>query len=223
MKKKLLIVSILAGLIFLGGTQIWAVPTISGPTGLITVPTAEAVKYKEIDLGFDYNFAGNPSGNVSQNTYYYKILIGIFKGWELGITGGSTPTDAAYINVKYSLVSDTSRFPFSVAIGLQNLPSTSLSEIYLAASKRFEGGISAHLGFKTDFIKIQPSIMAGAEYYFSEQLSILADICGKERTYRINGGVRFFVLPDLVLKGSVIDIGEQNMSYNVGIAYQKYF
>ncbi|MFA5878888.1 MAG: hypothetical protein WC860_01800 [Candidatus Margulisiibacteriota bacterium] len=201
----------------------YAVSTIYGSTGLITMPTAEAAKYKEFDIAFDYNFASNNTLNQNSNTYYYKAIIGIFKGWELGLVGGSTPTEGAYINVKYSIVSDSSRFPFSVAAGLEKLASLTKTELYLAASKKFEFGLSANLGFKTDFVRIQPSIMGGLEYFLSDQFSILADITGKERQYTINGGARFTVIPDLTIRGAVLSIGDTSMSYSVGISYAKFF
>lgn len=222
--KKFLIFSFVFMICFLiKAAPSFAVPTMYASTGLITMPTAEAVKYKEVDIAFDYNFSSNPTGNTTQNTYYYKVIVGIFKGWEVGFFGGSTPTDGAYINVKYSLVSDSSRFPFSVAVGLENLASQTRTELYLAASKKFEFGLSANLGFKTDFVRIQPSIMCGVEYFLSDQFSILADITGKERIYTINGGARFTVIPDLTIRASVLNIGNTGMSYSVGLGYAKYF
>ena len=36
--------------------QATAAPTLKGPTGLIVVPTAESLKYKEFNVSIDYNY-----------------------------------------------------------------------------------------------------------------------------------------------------------------------
>ena len=34
--------------------SVYATSSLSGPTGLVTIPTAEALKYKEFNVGYDY-------------------------------------------------------------------------------------------------------------------------------------------------------------------------
>ena len=53
-------------------TLVHAIPTIQGPSGLITVPTAESLKYKEFNFAIDSILNED---DKSQSLYYKVILI----------------------------------------------------------------------------------------------------------------------------------------------------
>src|SRR5688572_8932969 len=55
------------GVLVFGSSAIWATPTINGTTGLIRIPTAESLQYKEFNIGFDY-LGGNKPG--SEQSFY---------------------------------------------------------------------------------------------------------------------------------------------------------
>ena len=129
----------------------FAMPTLSGPTGLIEVPTAEALQYKEFNLGFD----GVESNVPGHESYFYKLNIGTFKGWEVGIVGGTVPAEGVFVNAKYYLMSDSTRLPMSVAIGLQNLTASKNTKVYLVASKKFSKAFGGILGSGQIFLKIR--------------------------------------------------------------------
>ena len=57
-----LIVGILLGAVLTSISL--ATSTISGPSGLISVPTAEALKYKEFNVSVDYNYSSLSEDNV---------------------------------------------------------------------------------------------------------------------------------------------------------------
>ncbi len=209
--------------IVMATTRGWAVPTIHGATGLIMVPTAESLQYKQFNMGIDYVY-----GDIPKNDgLYYKANLGTFKSWELGIVGGKVPTEGVFVNVKYYLMSDNERFPLAIAIGSENLFSKDSTDVYMVASKKFQGGIGVHLGFKALFQKdeLVPSIMGGAEYVLSNQWSVLADFNGERKKYMVNAGVRYFAWDDLSVNLSVLDIGHTVYTaplYSIGVSYTKF-
>jgi hypothetical protein len=206
-----------------GYSLICASPTVYGPSGLITIPTAESVKYKEIDFALDY-FAVD--GTTDAYQYLYKANLGTFRGCELGVVGGSVPTEGVYLNIKYYLMSNNERYPLSIAIGMENLASFYKTAIYMVASQRFQGGFIGHLGFKANFAEeeLDPSLMGGIEYLLSNSISILGDFVGERKQYMVNTGVRVFVTEDLVIRLSALDITQSRdpITYTFGLSYAKF-
>jgi len=196
-------------------------PTFFGPSGLIVIPTAESLEYQQFNLSYDFR------GTSTAQQGYYKFNMGMFKNVELGIIGGATPTEGVFINMKYFLISDASRYPMSFAVGLQNLASKSDTGLYLVMSKKFQGGLSAHLGFNT-FIsdQIDPTLMGGIEYIVNDHMSFLADFSGKQKTYTLNGGLRFAIYPDLSMRVNILDVGKDTANggsyYSVGLSYNRF-
>ena len=204
------------------GSVVFASPTIYGPSGLISIPTAEALKYKEMNIALDYY--QDSEENTSQ---YYKLNLGTFENWEIGFVGGQTPTEGVYINAKYYLMSDKSRYPLSIAIGVDNIASQEKTGMYMVASKVFKGGLVGHFGFKTMFDHeegIDPSIMGGTEFFFSDQFSILADINGEKKTYIVNAGLRFELMDNFHIRGFVMDVtkNREEQYFSLGISYSQF-
>jgi hypothetical protein len=213
-------------LLILCGSLLWinsliAAPTLNGPTGLIMVPTAESLQYKEMNVGLDYKLSNN------KQRHFYKFNFGEFKGVELGIVGGSVPTEGVFVNAKYYLMSDNTRFPLSIALGVENLGAKNSTGVYMVASKKFQGGISGHFGFYAGFeegIDLDPSIMGGAEWVLDNRISLLADVVGKRRKYTLNTGLRFAIYPDLQFRAAILDLGnnlDENI-YTVGLTYSSF-
>lgn len=219
MKKFLSIFLVLFSFIFMSHSE--ARPTINGPTGLVTMPTAEALKYKEFNLSYDYLFAKD----VANDSWSYKANLGTFKNWELGVVGGSAPKEGMFLNAKYYLMSDESRFPVMVAVGIQNISSNDLTDVYMVASKQFQGGLGAHFGFKATFANsIDPSLMFGLDYAINDVLSVLGDVGGTDKHYALNLGTDFSLTPDVALRGSLLDVTNNSIEgfrWGIGIAYGK--
>jgi hypothetical protein len=207
-------------LFFFLATSLWAASSIEGPTGLITIPTAEALRFKEIAVAYDYVFSPVDS---SLDRYFYKIHAGTYKGLELGFVGGTVPTEGVFVNAKYYLMSDGSRYPISIAIGTKNLGSKYNTDVYMVASKRFEGGIMAHFGFNANFgkEKLDQSIIGGLEYLLTDRISLLGDISQYDKEYTVNGGVVLYIGENLLLRGSVLDVGNKDSGtiYTMGVSY----
>ena len=85
-----------------------ASPTIYGPTGLIEMPTAESIAYKQVNLAVDYSLTNNDPNNAlnsnakdPKNHFFYKFNLGSFENWELGVLGGSFLDEGVFVNMKY--------------------------------------------------------------------------------------------------------------------------
>ncbi|MSR88523.1 MAG: hypothetical protein EXS67_02590 [Candidatus Margulisbacteria bacterium] len=219
MKKFLATFLIFSSFIFVSSLE--ARSTLNGPTGLVTMPTAEALKYKEFNLSYDYLFAKK----ATNDSWSYKANLGTFKSWELGVVGGSKPKEGMFLNVKYYLMSDESRFPVMVAVGIQNISSNDLTNVYMVASKQFQGGLGAHFGFKATFAdSIDPSIMVGLDYAINDAWGVMGDVGGIDKHYTLNLGTDFLLTPDVALRGSFIDVANSSIEgfrWGIGLAYGK--
>ena len=83
--KQFKLASVTALFLFLITTPLMASASFSGPTGLVTIPTAEAVKYKELELSYDYALAKKPTDDL----WRYRCNLGVFKSVEIGVVGGN--------------------------------------------------------------------------------------------------------------------------------------
>ena len=205
----------------------WASPSLNGPTGLISIPTAEALKYKEFNVAFDYGMGANIQSKTSADDWSYKLNMGTFENWEIGVVGGKVPTEGMYLNVKYYLMSDDSQLPLSIAIGSENLSSMSQTNIYMIASKKMREDIGLHLGFKAIFEpeQLSPSIMGGLNYFATEELEFLGDIDGDGKTYRANLGLRYFLTNQFSFRIFILDISEQvknSARFSIGLSFSKF-
>lgn len=179
-------------------TAALASPSINGATGLIGMPTADTLRFQEYNLGIDYLL--NTDSGVD-DAHVYKLNLGTFEGWEFGVVGGSTPSEGAFINLKYSMIADSTQFPMSVAVGFENLTSNTQTMAYLVASKSFQGGFHGHFGFRALFNdKVDASIMTGVEYFMNDQVSFVSDFEGVGDNYDFNLGARYFLNDQVTLQ-----------------------
>ena len=228
----ILIVLILITTITNAGTS------LNGPTGLILMPTAESLKYKEFNISADYIF---PAGNNNEDNYIYKLNLGTFQNWEVGVVGGKTPTEGMYLNIKYYLMSSESELPLFIAIGVQNFSSTQKTDVYMVASKKVREDFGVHFGFKAIFnTEITPVFITGINYIVSEKLELLADITpaieinGSAETYIGNIGANYYISPNLSINMHLLDITSQTtadkntpmenggMNILLGVTYSKF-
>ena len=220
MKKLLAVLAFLVCCI----TPSFAGSSYGGPTGLVTIPTAESLKYKEFSLGMDY-LVGT---YVEDDDWKYKLNIGTFENIELGVVGGKTPTEGMYLNIKYYLVADDSRFPLSLAIGAQNLSSKENTNINMVASKKLQQDFGVHFGFKSIFThdEVKPVVMAGMDFIVDDKLKIISDVDSDGTKYFWNVGAEYFLTQEIALKTSLIDITsskeESKTQYTIGISYNKF-
>jgi hypothetical protein len=200
----------------------YAAPSIHGPTGLITVPTAEALQPKELGIGVDFLSSNHTDSKV--NEHYYKANFSNIKNWEIGVVGGKVPTEGVFVNIKYYLSTDGERFPLNLAIGVQNMFSSEKTDIYMVASKRLPNNLALHLGFKANFGKTElyPSFMAGLEYFLSNHVSVISDVNGEKKVYEVGLGLRVMLTDTLLLHLLAVDVTKatpKGTEYGIGLSY----
>ena len=137
----------------------------------------------------------------------------------MGFVGGSYPSEGVYINAKNYLISTNDVLPLSIAIGFQNLTSSSNTSLYLVASKQFKHEISGHFGFNAQFQNagVLPLVMMGAEYYVVDQLLLIADVIGERESLRLNAGFRYITNDRFAVNLSVIN-ATNSQNHGIGVS-----
>lgn len=210
-------------MVFVFSIEGLSAPSLSGTSGLIEMPSAFGLKYKEYNLSCDYLLkSGQDSGDFT-----YNANIGTFKGLEMGLIG-TNKKEGVFINMKYYLLSDYTNNPFAVAIGLNNLSSYTQSEVYLVASKAFEAGFDGHFGFKGKFTggQVDTSVMLGFEFYFlNKYISVITDTIGEKANYNLNLGVNFNIHPKVLIKltgKNILDSNKTGVYYGLGVCWTQF-
>jgi len=189
----------------------FAAPTLEGTSGLILMPTADSLKYKEFSVGSDW-LTRLVSGD-NQVAWKYKANIGAFGGLELGFVGQNN-REGVFINLKYHLLSDNTKYPLKMALGINNLSSYNQTDAYMVASKRFSPVFAGHFGFKVDLANGQTntSLLLGSEYFISDTLAWVSDLDGEGSQYLLNTGVRFFFHPNGMLSANLVNVTNEGIS-----------
>ena len=210
--------------------MLFASPTIYGPTGLIEMPSAESISYKQVNVAFDYSLANSSDdqADTAEPQFFYKFNLGSFENWELGILGGSFLDEGVFVNMKYFLMSNQEENPLSIAAGVERLGSKDDLATYLVTSKRFNGGLHGHFGFKAYLQdSLFASAMLGVEYFSDEKIAFLADVTGeRSEKYVLNAGTKIFIDNDVSLRLYLVDITKSRPAketlYTFGLSLSKY-
>lgn len=199
--------------------SVFPAPALSGATGLIRIPSANVIPYKNFNVAFDYG-AVIPSGSSSpaQSIVNYKMNLGTFHNVEVGIVGGTDPTtnklrEGVFVNMKLSLASGDEPYPLLLAIGTENLFSYTQTDVYMVATKYFKQGPKATFGFMADFpnYRFRPLGIAGIESALGDTLFVLADVLAGETLFQVDAGLRYYLTPlvAITLSGlNVLDGGQ---------------
>ena len=211
----------------------YASSTVFGPTGLVTMPNAEGLKYKEFNVGLNYmppyykgyeDSDGNTIGQDQQGLFNYYANLGSFEGLELGFSGRGG-REGVFINMKYYLISDTNENPLSMAIGLQNLSSFNDTGLYMVASKQLNMNFGLHFGFLGRFFAntSDTNMMFGMKYFLNEQWSLLIDTIGEQSVYAWNVGTQIQISPEFSLNMSGLNLlnpaDRKNSVFVIGVSY----
>lgn len=191
--------------------EIFPSPTIVGSTGLVRIPSADVIPYKNFNIGLDFGT------ELSRNkgTLFYKMNIGTFQGLELGIVGGTDYVDdqlreGVFINMKYSLSTDSGPYPLLLAIGVENLSSYTQTDVYMIATKYFRDGPKFTFGFMGDFPgdKFRPLGIVGLSFPIFDNMAIMGDILAGEVLFQFDAGLRYYFSPIFALSVNAINIFE---------------
>ena len=188
-------------------------PTITGSTGLVRMPTADVLPYRNINFGLDIG----KNVITDQYSFFYKMNLGTFQGLELGFVGmddtQGMAREGVFINMKYSLSTDTSPYPLLLAIGVENLASFNSTDVYMVATKYLKDGPKLHFGFLGDFPgeKFRPLGLLGFEFpIFFEELFFQADFMGGETVFEANLGLRWYTSETTTWHLSFVNITADN-------------
>ncbi len=209
------------------------VPSVNGASGLVRIPDATVIPYKNWNIGIDYGSTIN--GNNSVPAMLYKANLGTFHNFELGFVGGYDNTglvvrEGVFINMKYSPAIGDGSDPLLLAIGVENLASHTQAGVYMVATKPLKQGPKLTFGFMADFPagKFRPLGMAGLDLPIGSSLSILTDMFAGETIFQVNAGVRYFIIPSFAIDGRAINVlkGAQtkdSQQYLVGFSWANPF
>lgn len=205
----------------------FALPSYTGHTGLVMMPTAEAMPYRKANIAVDYNMGDRDrEEGDSERPHFYKVNIGTFQNVELGFVGGSTPTEGVFINAKYFLMSNNERWPLSIATGIEKLGSNNQTAAYMVTTKAFQGGWKGHFGFKATFEEeLDASAMFGVEHMLDDRITLMLEMLGEQEEYMINAGLRLYIYTDVALHISIIDFGQsvrEETAYTFGLSLAKF-
>lgn len=191
-------------------------PNVIGNTGVVRIPSADVIPYKNVDFGLD------TGSNYSEDKFslYYHFNLGIFQGMELGCVGMDNRMGAlqegVFINMKYSLATDTSPYPLLLAIGVENLASFNRCDVYMMATKYFQNGSRLHFGFLGDFpgltdSRFRPLGALGFDApFFADNFYFLTDMLAGESLYELNLGFRWYISDTVALNLSGLNILADN-------------
>jgi hypothetical protein len=178
-------------------------PALNGPTGLVRIPSADVILYKNYNIGLDYGTTfSSASPSTGEAVIFYKMNLGTFHGVEVGIVGGSEKDtgklrEGVFVNMKLSLSTGEEPQPLLLALGVENLFSYTQTDVYMVATKYFTRGPKLTFGFMADFpnYKFRPLGMLGVDVPIGENLFLASDLMAGETLFQVNAGVRFYFTP----------------------------
>ena len=183
--------------------QVMPAPALNGPTGLVRIPSADIIPYKNFNVGADYGSVMSAGGQASsEGVVNYMMNLGAFHGLELGIVGGTDQTtqkvrEGVFVNMKLSLSTGDEPDPLLLALGVENLFSYTQTDVYLVATKYFKVGPKLTFGFLADFPNYQfrPLGVLGLETGISNNLFLVSDLMAGETLFQVDGGIRYYLTP----------------------------
>lgn len=194
--------------------RVFPAPALNGPTGLIRIPSADCIPYKNFNIGADYGTTIVSGGAAStEGIVSYKMNLGTFHGVELGIVGGSERganklREGVFVNMKLSLSTGDDPYPLLLALGVENLFSYTQTDVYMVATKYLQQGPKLTFGFQADFPnqKFRPLGIAGVELAASDNFFLAADLMAGETLFQMNAGARLYFSPIFSLNFSVLNL-----------------
>ncbi len=193
--------------------QVFPAPAINGSSGVVRIPSADVIPYKNFNIGADFGAKFLPSFSSSESTVFYKMNLGTFHGVELGIVGGTEKNsgqlrEGVFVNMKLSLSTGEDPYPLLLAIGVENLFSYTETDVYMVATKYLKQGPRLTFGFMADFPenKFRPLGIAGIELPIANSLFVTSDLLAGETLFQLNAGARFYFTPIFSLNLSGLNL-----------------
>ena len=201
-------------------------PSTLGTNGLINMPVAMSIKYKEFDVGINWKTIQNIN-NQNRFQMNYFANMGIFDGIEFGFIGTNIQ-EGVFLNLKYFMMSDKSTYPLALAAGINNISSRARSDLYLVLSKSFPNNLNGHFGFGSNIMAttIKANVMFGIDILMNKYMTILADLMGSESSWNLSAGLRIKLAEDMLLNAYIEDIGNSTpdkATFTLGFSWHGLF
>jgi hypothetical protein len=188
-------------------------PALTGPSGLVRIPDAYVLPYKNWNISSDFGTEWQTEGAASEDPiFYYKANLGTFRNFELGLVGGldqqgTQVREGVFVNMKYAPNSGYGDDPLLLAIGVENLSARNDTGVYMVATKPFIQGPKLSFGFLADFPdgRFRPFGMAGIMVP-TGNVAFLGDFLAGEEIFELNCGIRFNIIPSFAVEGKGINI-----------------
>lgn len=181
--------------------QVFPTQSINGPTGVIRIPSANVVPYKNYNVGANFGTSINRFSS-SEGTLTFNLNMGAFNGIELGVVGGTdvdnrTLREGVFVNLKLSLATDDGPNPLLLALGTENLFSRNQADVYMVATKYFKQNLKLTFGFMADFPdnRFRPLGLLGAEFPLGDTFIVGADSMLGESLIQLNAGAKLYFSP----------------------------
>jgi hypothetical protein len=188
-------------------------PAIDGPSGIVRIPSADVLPYKNFNIAADFGAAFLPGYTSTESAVYYKMNLGTFHGVEMGIVGGTETAsskirEGVFVNMKLSLSTGEEPDPMLLAIGVENLFSYTKTDVYMVATKYMKQGPKLTFGFMADFPgdKFRPLGMAGIEIPLASTFFLNTDGMLGESFSQLNAGCRLFFTPVFALNFAALNV-----------------
>lgn len=181
--------------------EVFPSPAVNGATGVVRIPSADVIPYKNLNVGADFGTSIS-SFSTTESAVSYKMNLGTFNGVELGIIGGTNRDsgemrEGVFVNAKMSLSSGEESYPLLLAIGVENLFSFTQTDVYMVATKYFKQGPKITFGFMADFPdnRFRPLGLLGVEQALGDSLFLAGDMLLGETLSQVNAGAKFYFTP----------------------------
>lgn len=202
MRRLLLGVAVLA--LIIGASSAWgAEPSLIGPTGLLTVPTAETLGLLQWDVG-----AANVWANGGPDTSVIYANIGLLPRFELGVSRFKAEDAEAetLVNAKFRVVGLPGKI--TLAVGAFDLTDQIDRSPYAVVTHDLGAGIVSPRG---QFTKPQlhigigggrfDSIFGGVSVTVGGKADVMAEYDGSD----VNLGVRWPLFPKVAVTAAALD------------------
>lgn len=194
-----------------------AANNINGVTGYVVMPTGDGLKAQEYTLGLN---AYTKTKYINSH-WKYLAALGTPDGMEVSLIGRSE-REGVFVNLKWFGALQNSEDPLMVGMGFENLSSLGTfgdhPDLYMVATKKFMNGNSFSIGFTGRYIskEVKVSAMTGCEFYFNNNLSLVADIVSyDDNRYNTNAGFRYYTNNNMHFNLLVINASRNNIDPEV--------
>ena len=198
--------AMIAGLLFWASvTPVEAVPSQSGATGMIRIPTADALRLGQFSVGY-YGWQDH-SRAVAAVGLPRGLELSAAVPWELG------HSREALVNAKFNLNQEELLYP-AVSLGIEDIEGNSRRSVYGVLSKTLPYGFRIHLGTGTGRFEgmfggiekvLNPTKIRQKQSGFPVT-SVLVEMDG----YKLNYGLRF-----RLVRGLRLDAGWQGQEERI--------